>query len=167
MTIYARIVNGAVVSVSGLPGSAQRLDTGQWVSGFDAADQATREACGYLPVTEVRPALGADQVHGDPAYTINAHDVTATYPVVADQATNINYRRLRTQLAAQIAAGSPARYAVAGNTTFINGAKPGTAAAQASAAYDQAKALSQQNNVLIPTLIRALRVLLDAYDDDK
>ena len=70
-------------------------------------------------------------------------------------------------LRAQIAAGSPARNAVAGNTTFINGAKPGTAAAQASAAYDQTKALSQQNNVIIPTLIRALRVLLDAYDDDK
>lgn len=166
MTIYARIVNGAVVSVSGLPDSAQRLDTGQWVSGFDAADQATREACGYLPVTEVRPSLGADQVHGDPAYTINAHDVTATYPVVADQATNINYRSLRSTLAAQIAPGSRARNAVAGNTTFIHGAKPGTAAAQASAAYDQAKALTQQNNVIIPTLLRTIRLMLGELDND-
>lgn len=90
--------------------------------------------------------------------------VTTSAPVSAEQT---NAGSVRSQLAAQIAPGSPARTAVANNTTFINGAKPGTAAAQASAAYDQAKALSQQNNVLIPTLIRALRVLLDAYDDDK
>ena len=95
VTTYARIVNGAVTSVSGLPGSAQRSDTGQWVSGFEAADQATREACGYLPVTEVRSALGANQVHGDPVYAINAHDVTATFPVVADDPANINYRTMR------------------------------------------------------------------------
>jgi len=161
MTTYARIVNGAVTSVSGLPGSAQRLDTGQWVSGFEAADQETREACGYLPVTEVRPALAADQVHGDPAYTINAHDVTATYPAVADQATNINYRSLRTQLAAQVAVGSPARNAVAGNTTFIGVASPSNAQVVA-----QTKALSQQNNVIIPTLLRTIRLLLGALDAD-
>lgn len=79
----------------------------------------------------------------------------------------VNADRLRTTLAAQIAPGSPARNAVAGNTTYINGAKPGTAAAQASAAYDQAKALSQQNNVLIPTLLRVIRLALGALDDDK
>jgi len=93
-----------------------------------------------------------------------SNTVTTSAPVSAEQT---NAGSVRSQLAAQIAPGSPARTAVANNTTFINGAKPGTAAAQASAAYDQAKALSQQNNVLIPTLIRALRVLLDAYDDDK
>jgi len=95
-------------------------------------------------------------------YTSNT--VTTTPAPTAEQTNAVS---IATQLAAQVAPGSPARNAVANNTTFINGAKPGTAAAQASAAYDQAKALSQQNNVLIPTLIRALRVLLDAYDDDK
>lgn len=166
MTMYARVIAGAVATIGDLPGVAQRLDSGAWVSGFQSADQATREACGFLPITEVRATLAAGQVHGDPVYTVNAHDVTATYAAVADSATNINGRSLRTQLATQIAAGSPARSAVANNATFIAAAKPGTAAAQASAAYDQAKALSQQNNVIIPTLLRAIRLLLGALDAD-
>lgn len=85
----------------------------------------------------------------------------APAPQTPDQ---VNAGSLRDQLAAQIAPGSPARNAVAGNTTYIQGAKPGTAAAQASAAYDQAKALSQQNNVIIPTLLRTIRLLLGALD---
>lgn len=161
MTMYARVIAGAVATIGDLPGAAQRLDTGAWVSGFQSADQATREACGYLPITEVRAALAADQVHGDPAYTVNAHDVTATYAAVADSATNINGRSLRTQLAAQIAAGSPARTAVTTNTTYIGLASP--SAAQTTA---EVKALAQQNNVIIPTLLRTIRVLLGALDAD-
>lgn len=134
---------------------------GNGCPGLRPPDQETREACGYLPVTEVRPALAADQVHGDPAYTINAHDVTATYPAVADQATNINYRSLRTQLAAQVAVGSPARNAVAGNTTYIGLASPTNAQVAA-----EVKALAQQNNVIIPTLLRTIRLLLGALDAD-
>lgn len=109
--------------------------------------------------------------------TVDANNVTAVAPataasiarvarIQAAQTAATNADSLRAQLATQIAAGSPARNAVAGNTTFINGAKPGTAAAQASAAYDQAKALSQQNNVIIPTLLRSIRLLLRALDAD-
>lgn len=88
-----------------------------------------------------------------------------TLALVAADTQTKNADSLRTILATQIAAGSPARNAVATNTTYIGAAKPGTAAAQASAAYDQAKALSQQNNVIIPTLLRTIRLLLGALDD--
>ena len=89
--------------------------------------------------------------------------VTTEAPVRPEK---INAESLRSQLAAQIAPGSPARNAVANNTTFINSAKPGTAAAQASAAYDQAKANAQQNNVIIPMIIKLARIALVALDSD-
>lgn len=84
-------------------------------------------------------------------------------PASAEQ---VKAASLAAQLAAQIAPNSPARNAVANNATFIAAAKPGTAAAQASAAYDQAKALSQQNNVIIPAMLRTIRLLLGALDAD-
>jgi hypothetical protein len=89
--------------------------------------------------------------------------VTTSAPVSAEQT---NAGSVRSQLAAQIAPGSPARTAVANNTTFISAAKPGTATAQASAAYDQVKALTQQNNVIIPTLLRTIRLLTSTLDSD-
>lgn len=49
-----------------------------------------------------------------------------------------------------------AEQALATNRTFIAKAKPGTAAAQASDAYDQAKALSRQNVALIRLLLGKL-----------
>jgi hypothetical protein len=42
-----------------------------------------------------------------------------------------------------------AAQALAANRTYLNAAKPGTAALQASAAYDQSKALTRQMNALI------------------
>lgn len=92
-----------------------------------------------------------------------SNTVTTTPAPTAEQT---NAASIAAQLATQIAPGSPARNAVATNRTFINGAKPGTAAAQASAAYDQAKALTQQNNVIIPTLLRTIRLLLNTLDAD-
>lgn len=97
----------------------------------------------------------------------NIDATNASTTAVPATVESTNAASLRDSLAAQIAAGSPARSAVANNATFIAAAKPGTAAAQASAAYDQAKALSQQNNVIIPTLLRTIRVLLGALDADK
>lgn len=95
---------------------------------------------------------------------IDTSNTVTTTPALPPESTNA--ASIATQVAAQLAAGSPARNAVAGNTTFIHGAKPGTAAAQASAAYDQAKALTQQNNVIIPTLLRTIRLMLGELDND-
>lgn len=88
--------------------------------------------------------------------TIN---VPVTDPRLLNEAT------LRAALAVHIAPGSPARNAVASNATFIAAAKPGTAALQASAAYDQAKALANQNNVIIPGLLRVIRLVLGDVSD--
>lgn len=46
--------------------------------------------------------------------------------------------------------------ALAANRTFIQSAKPSTAAAQASAAYDQAKAQARQLNGVIRLLLGVL-----------
>lgn len=73
----------------------------------------------------------------------------------------VNAASLRAQLAAQIAPGSPARNAVTTNTTYIGLASP--SAAQTTA---EVKALAQQNNIIIPTLLRTIRLLLGALDAD-
>lgn len=49
----------------------------------------------------------------------------------------------------QAALRDKAAAAVAANLAFLNTAKPATAAAQASAAYDQAKALTRQMNAVL------------------
>ena len=95
---------------------------------------------------------------------IDTSNTVTTAPVPTSE--QINAASIANQLAAQIAPNSPARNAVAGNQTFIQAAKPGTAAAVASAAYDQSKALTQQNNVIIPTLLRTIRLLLNTLDAD-
>lgn len=54
---YARVVND-VITEFGLPLSARRLDTGEWVMGLDTAPVELVEACGYFVVDEtaVQPA---------------------------------------------------------------------------------------------------------------
>lgn len=90
-----------------------------------------------------------------------ALDLAAAQASIAAQAVlDGNAASLRTLLAALIAAGSPARNAVAGNTTFIALGTPTNAQVVA-----QVKALSQQNNVIIPTLLRTIRLVLGALDD--
>lgn len=133
-------------------------------SGFDLLDPATQRAAGWYPVIEARAPLGPDQVHGPPVFTIGATTVTATYPAVADTPDNINTRTIVAGLTAALEPGSPARTAIATNTTFINAVKPGTAAGQASAAYDQARQLAQQNNVIIANLLRLARLALGRLD---
>lgn len=68
---------------------------------------------------------------------------------------------IRTNLAAQVAPGSPARNAITTNTTFVGTASPTNAQVVA-----QVKALSNQNKVIIPNLLRALRLLLGQLDAD-
>ncbi len=81
--------------------------------------------------------------------------------IVASQTTATNEASLRTALATQIAPGSPARNAMTGNTTYLAIGAPN--AAQNTA---QIRALTNQNRVIIPTLLRTIRVLLGALDAD-
>lgn len=94
--------------------------------------------------------------------TISTGPATAqTLALVIADTRGKNADSLRTLLAAQIAAGSPARNAVATNQTFIGLASPTNAQVAA-----EVKALAQQNNVIIPTLLRTIRLLLGALDAD-
>lgn len=68
---------------------------------------------------------------------------------------------IRTNLAAQIAPGSPARNAITTNTTFVGIASPTNAQVVA-----QIKALSNQNNVIIPAILRLARLALSQLDAD-
>lgn len=136
---HAKVINGNVVEVGGLPASARRLDTQEWVLGLPDAPAEIARACGFLPVVEIAAPLGVNQHHGAPTYTVRADDVLATFPAEADDAATVNERTIRSRIAAALTA----------NKTFIDAAKPSTAAAQASAAYDQAKALTRQVNGLL------------------
>lgn len=54
---YALVVGDTIQSVGGLPRSARRLDTGQWVMGLATASLEMVQACGYFAVVLVaRPA---------------------------------------------------------------------------------------------------------------
>jgi hypothetical protein len=68
---------------------------------------------------------------------------TVTYDVPQEQ---VNDETIRDRAVA----------ALATNKAFIDSAKPGTAAAQASAAYDQTKALTRQVNGLIRLVLGRL-----------
>lgn len=72
-----------------------------------------------------------------------------------------NAATIRTKLAAQVAANSPARTAVANNTTYIGITSPTNAQVAA-----QVKALTNQNNVIIPALLRLARLALSQLDAD-
>lgn len=59
---YALVVENQIVGF-GLPTSARRLDTRQWVLGLPDASDAMKAACGYLPVVEVEaPVVAADKI---------------------------------------------------------------------------------------------------------
>lgn len=54
--MYAQIVDNIILQTGGLPDSARRLDTGQWILNLADADEPTREACGWYEVVDtLRP----------------------------------------------------------------------------------------------------------------
>lgn len=101
--MHARVENGQIVSF-GLPESARRLDTGEWVMGLRTAPAELVKATGHLPVTEQRAALGANQTYGDPTYTVRADDVLADFPAVALPASTINEQTIRSQIGTGLSA---------------------------------------------------------------
>jgi hypothetical protein len=165
MTLYAHVVGGAVVETTGiLPGAGRRQDTSQWVSGLPYADQATLEACGWFPVTEVKPTRGTDQIYGDPTFTINAHDVTATYPVVADTAQNIAARQHDTALANLLAGAATLRTDLANVHTDLaaQATALNTAAATLTTALNATNLPNGATTAQIVAAIRAIGTYLTA-----
>jgi len=123
MTLFARVIAGAVQQSSAdLPGS-WRLDDGRTVSNPTLADLAPD---GWVEAAEVRPALGAGQRHGPPAFAVNGGRVVATYPAQAPPAEETNGATLRTQAEAGLTASrsylalpAPASAQVAGQVRAL------------------------------------------------
>lgn len=100
---YAFVTDNTIQRVGGLPASARRLDTQEWVMGLDTAPADLVKATGWLPVVEDRPPLGGDEQHGTPAYTIGDEEVTAAYPVEAVPVEQTNERLVRERVAQALA----------------------------------------------------------------
>lgn len=50
--MYAQIIDGTIAVTGVPPDSCRRLDTGDWVLGITAADEQTRQACGWFDVVD-------------------------------------------------------------------------------------------------------------------
>lgn len=62
--MYALVINNQIEAVGGLPNSARRLDTNEWVMGLATAPAELREATGWLEVVDTaRPADTATTTH--------------------------------------------------------------------------------------------------------
>lgn len=94
---HALVIDGQVQRI-GLPPSARRLDTGEWVMGLATAPVELVKATGHFPIVEQRPALGVNQTYGPPAYTVRSDDVLAAYPAIAEPTEVTNERAIREQV---------------------------------------------------------------------
>lgn len=148
MTVYALVQNNTIQSVGGLPASARRLDTQEWVMGLATAGAALQQACGYYPVTDTaRPADTATDtfdrsvqlVNGTPTVVWTERPMTA--PELANVAANTNRTTIQTQAAT----------ALDTNRTFLAIASPTNAQTLA-----QVKALTRQNQGIIRLLLNQL-----------
>lgn len=146
--MYALVVANAIQSVGGLPASARRLDTQEWVMGLADADPTFQQACGYYPVTDTaRPSDTATDtfdrsvqlVAGVPTVVWTQRPMTA--PELANVTANTNRTTIQTQAAT----------ALANNRTYLALASPTNAQTLA-----QVKALTRQNNGLIRLLLNQL-----------
>lgn len=146
--MYALVISNAIQSVGGLPASARRLDTQEWVMGLANADPTFQQACGYYPVTDVpRPADTATTtfdrsvtlVAGVPTVVWTERPMTA--PELANATANTNRATIQTQAAT----------ALDTNRTFLAIATPTNAQTLA-----QVKALTRQNNGIIRLLLNQL-----------
>lgn len=97
---YALVTDGSIKSEGGLPASARRLDTDQWLmpnGGLTNASTAEQQACGYYLVTDTaRPDDTATKtsdrsltlVAGVPTVTWTQRDKTADEITAATASTN-------------------------------------------------------------------------------
>lgn len=76
---YALVVGNTIQSVGGLPQSARRIDTGQWVMGLPSAPAELVAACGYLPVVQVARPADTPTTTFDRAVTLDGGVPTETW----------------------------------------------------------------------------------------
>jgi hypothetical protein len=151
--MYALVVDGEIRSVGGLPRAARRLDTGEWVLGFNEyADEATRVACGYVRVVDaVKPTdtdtvtfvRSLELVDGVPTVVWSEREFDKDE--IAGKRVQANGDAIRSQAA----------LAVEANKTFLGLASPTNAQIVA-----QVRSLTRQSN----GLVRLNLNLLDEVD---
>lgn len=146
--MYALVISNAIQSVGGLPASARRLDTQEWVMGLATADPTFQQACGYFPVTDVpRPADTATDTFDRSVQLVNGTPtvVWTQRPLTADELANVTANTNRTTIQTQ------AKTALANNRTYLAIATPTTAQMRA-----QIDALTRQNQGIIRLLLNEL-----------
>ena len=67
--MHAHVIDNTIVA-TGLPGSARRLDTGDWVLALGDADTATQEACGWYEVVDTPRPDDTDTTTHDQSYEL-------------------------------------------------------------------------------------------------
>ena len=148
MTVYAFVQNDTIESVGGLPRSARRLDTREWVMGLATAPDVLVQACGYFPVTDVpRPADTATDTFDRSVQLVNGTPtvVWTQRPMIADELANVTANTNRTTIQTQ------AKTALANNRTYLAIATPTTAQMRA-----QIDALTRQHQGMIRLLLGQL-----------
>lgn len=134
---YALIVAGAIESTGGLPPSAKRLDTGEWV--MPPAQQwtpAQAESCGYFPVVEVARPPNTESVTYTKTVELVAGDPTEVWsprPWTDDELAAQQTAALRTEFDVAQSQLTPDQT----NALLAAGAPPdGAPWAQPSGAHD-------------------------------
>lgn len=155
MTMYAFVQNGTATA-GGLPASARRVDTQEWVMGLASAPVELVEACGWFVVTEVAaPVYNAATQKLVQSLTVTNGRPVQTWTVVAlsageltEVARNATAATLETQ----------AKNAIAANATYLAIVSPSNAQVAA-----QVRALTQQNTAIIRRLLALFgdRTVLD------
>lgn len=148
MTVYAFVQNDTIEAVGGLPRSARRLDTQEWVMGLASAPVGLQQACGWYEVVDAtRPADDATTTY-DRSVTWDGKTVAVTWTArpktaleLAADTANTNRATIQTQ----------ATDALAANRTFLGIASPTNAQTLA-----QVKALTRQNQGIIRLLLNEL-----------
>lgn len=149
-------VQGSTATGGGLPPSARRLDSGQWVMGLASAPVELVEACGWFVIAPTAPP----SFNAATQKLVESLTVVAGRPVQAWTVVALNAAEL-TEVARNSTATTletQARNAVAVNTTYLAIGSPSNAQVVA-----QVRALTQQSSAVIRRLLALLgeRMALD------
>ncbi len=146
--MYAQVTDNAVTSVGGLPNSARRLDTQEWVMGLATAPTDLQHACGWYEIVDVtRPAEDATTTY-DRSVTWDGTNATVTWTARPKTQAELD---ADTQTTNRTTIQTQAKTALANNRTYLAIATPTTAQMRA-----QIDALTRQHQGMIRLLLGQL-----------
>lgn len=156
--MHALIIDGQIVKVGGLPGSARLLSSGDWLcppGGLIEATQEQRESCGWFDVVDTpRPADTAQNTHDHAGVQLVAGKPTVVWTQRAWTAGELAAQATQTN---GITVRDRAAQALVINATFLAKASPTNLETVA-----HVKALTRQMNGLIRMTIGQLDSITDS-----